>query len=85
MRNALEHWHLEISDARLSRTSKMREPEDELVDDLATTCEALERFVRAHDVVEAGVISFDLQHDAVEELTTARKAIKWIKLPERQE
>ena len=35
----------------------------------------LREFVAAHDAVEAGVVSFDLQHAAVERLTRARAAL----------
>jgi hypothetical protein len=37
--------------------------------------EALERFHKAHDVVEMGIVDFDLQHAAVEELGRAHQAI----------
>ena len=52
-----------------------------LIVDLKARTEALERFVRATDAVEAGVSSFDLQHAVVRELVEARRAIDWMPLP----
>lgn len=43
--------------------------------------ETAERFVRAHDAVVAGVLDFDLQHAAVEELEAARRGVDWIVPP----
>jgi hypothetical protein len=46
---------------------------------LIETIEALRRFVRAHDAVENGTISFDLQHKQVQELSDSREALPdWI-------
>ena len=47
--------------------------------------EALERFVRAHDIVEDRVAAFDPHHAAVKELLVSRKALDWIAPPARSE
>ena len=46
--------------------------------DLEAKLEAMERFIRAHDAVEIGTVSFDLQHEQVAELQAARFGVDWI-------
>ena len=46
-----------------------------MFDALITRVEALERFVRACDAVDVGVLDFDLHHAAVKEMKAARRAL----------
>ena len=80
---------ISILEAKLDAMEKRCIMEVELRIEQVTALEArlaaAERFIKAHDVVEAGVTSYDLHNAAVEELSAARSAVDWISLPAAQE
>ena len=67
--------HLERYIAKLEKIQAALEAER---DELKAMLAAMERFIRAHDAVEIGTVSFDLQHEQVAELQAARFGVDWI-------